>query len=134
MPKGGTLTVSLDEQLMDDQRVGDYELPAGMYARIRIQDTGTGVPAAMIDKIFEPFFTTKTPGAGTGLGWHLCAALLLSTKAQSAYPRLKDKAVHFRCTCRFAVLRLPGEKRGHVLCATGFASALPAEGLQFGFE
>ncbi len=51
---------------MDDQRVGDYELPAGMYARIRVQDTGTGVPAAMIDKIFEPFFTTKTPGAGTG--------------------------------------------------------------------
>jgi histidine kinase len=36
--------------------------------RIEIEDTGTGIPASLLDKIFEPFFTTKTVGKGTGLG------------------------------------------------------------------
>lgn len=37
-------------------------------ARIRIQDTGTGMPEEVANKIFEPFFTTKPAGKGTGLG------------------------------------------------------------------
>ncbi len=35
---------------------------------IEIGDTGTGIPAAVLDKIFDPFFTTKKVGRGTGLG------------------------------------------------------------------
>ena len=31
-------------------------------------DTGTGIPADIVDKIFEPFFSTKEVGKGTGLG------------------------------------------------------------------
>jgi two-component system cell cycle sensor histidine kinase/response regulator CckA len=33
-----------------------------------VTDTGTGIPADIIDKIFEPFFSTKEVGKGTGLG------------------------------------------------------------------
>jgi histidine kinase len=33
-----------------------------------ICDTGTGIPANLIEKVFEPFFTTKQAGKGTGLG------------------------------------------------------------------
>jgi PAS domain S-box-containing protein len=33
-----------------------------------IEDTGTGIPADVIDHIFDPFFTTKEVGQGTGLG------------------------------------------------------------------
>ncbi len=35
---------------------------------IEIEDTGMGIPAAILDRIFEPFFTTKRVGKGTGLG------------------------------------------------------------------
>jgi len=34
----------------------------------RVEDTGTGMTAQVIDKIFDPFFTTKEAGKGTGLG------------------------------------------------------------------
>lgn len=36
--------------------------------RVRIRDTGPGVPAQLRRDIFAPFFTTKEEGKGTGLG------------------------------------------------------------------
>jgi len=38
------------------------------FVKIRIEDTGSGIPKNIMDKIFDPFFTTKSPGKGTGLG------------------------------------------------------------------
>lgn len=36
--------------------------------RIKISDTGSGIPIEIIGKVFDPFFTTKAEGEGTGLG------------------------------------------------------------------
>lgn len=40
----------------------------GGHAVIGIEDTGCGMPAAVLGRIFEPFFTTKARGKGTGQG------------------------------------------------------------------
>jgi two-component system, cell cycle sensor histidine kinase and response regulator CckA len=58
MPKGGELTIALDEQV----------LAAGRFARLRVRDNGMGISADVLPRIFEPYFTTKAPGGGSGLG------------------------------------------------------------------
>jgi PAS domain S-box-containing protein len=42
-------------------------LPAGDYVQIEVQDNGSGISPAHIDKIFDPFYTTKKTGTGLGL-------------------------------------------------------------------
>ncbi len=39
---------------------------------IRIEDSGTGIPASIRERIFDPFFTTKAVGKGTGQGLAIC--------------------------------------------------------------
>jgi nitrogen fixation/metabolism regulation signal transduction histidine kinase len=40
----------------------------GPHVQLSVTDTGSGIPAAILEKIFDPFFTTKDVGKGTGLG------------------------------------------------------------------
>ena len=44
------------------------EREAGDWIVITVQDFGTGIDDATLDRLFEPFFTTKELGEGTGLG------------------------------------------------------------------
>ncbi|HEU4820624.1 MAG TPA: response regulator [Qipengyuania sp.] len=52
----------------DVRKMGIDIMPADDYTALIVQDTGGGIPEAVINKIFEPFFTTKEQGKGTGLG------------------------------------------------------------------
>ena len=53
MPDGGTLSISVKT--------------FRTWARIIVEDTGTGIQPENIHRIFDPFFTTKDEGEGTGL-------------------------------------------------------------------
>jgi PAS domain S-box-containing protein len=69
MPDGGTLRITTANLVLDGDSAHDgAALPVGRYVRLRIGDTGTGIPADVVEHVFEPFFTTKPEGAGTGLG------------------------------------------------------------------
>jgi signal transduction histidine kinase len=57
MDKGGKITISLS--VLKGRR--------GKKVRIRISDSGPGIPKKDRDNIFEPFYTTKSTGIGLGL-------------------------------------------------------------------
>jgi len=69
MPSGGHVTIDTAAVQVDsDHPAARSGLAPGPYVRIRVSDTGTGMPREVIDKAFDPFFTTKPSGQGTGLG------------------------------------------------------------------
>ncbi|MFA6451353.1 MAG: ATP-binding protein, partial [bacterium] len=69
MPNGGALTIKTFETVPSAELQRSYpDLDNIKYCVIQIIDTGTGMPAEVLERIFEPFFTTKAKGKGTGLG------------------------------------------------------------------
>lgn len=55
-----------------------YEIiPPGSYCRVRVQDTGCGIPSDLLGRIFEPFVSTKSAtGNGSGLGLSVVYSLV----------------------------------------------------------
>ncbi len=69
MPDGGVLRIDTANMDIDeDYAASRPELSPGPYVRLRVSDTGVGMPAETVQRAFDPFFTTKPPGQGTGLG------------------------------------------------------------------
>ncbi len=69
MPGGGRLTIDTGNAEVDESYAFSRpELVPGMYVRLRVSDTGTGMDRATAERVFEPFFSTKPKGRGTGLG------------------------------------------------------------------
>ncbi|MCG2629635.1 PAS domain S-box protein [Bradyrhizobium sp. WYCCWR 13023] len=69
MPNGGTLVLETRNIFLDDGYASmNPDVVAGNYVMIAVSDTGSGIPAGLLERVFDPFFTTKEVGKGTGLG------------------------------------------------------------------
>ncbi|MCB2183334.1 MAG: PAS domain S-box protein [Desulfobulbaceae bacterium] len=78
MPGGGTLTAATSEETVEGKQ----------YARVRIEDTGTGIDEEKLNMLFEPFFTVREPVKGIGLGLILAQKVL---EEQDGFLRIKSK-------------------------------------------
>ncbi|HCT93502.1 MAG: hypothetical protein A2X19_01450 [Bacteroidetes bacterium GWE2_39_28] len=61
MPDGGTLTISYENVVLDE---GEYKRE---YIRIDFDDSGNGIPDAIMKSLFEPFIRGSDMGVGLGL-------------------------------------------------------------------
>jgi signal transduction histidine kinase len=69
-------------------------------AVITVEDTGTGIPKAEMDRIFDPFYTTKEVGAGTGLGLSIAYGIIEKHSGSIAVESREGEGTRF-------IIRLP---------------------------
>ncbi|WP_137133241.1 PAS domain-containing protein [Rhizobium sp. FKY42] len=69
MDGSGKLTIEVGNASLDQDYARTHaEVSPGQYVMLAVTDTGSGMPAEILEKVFEPFFSTKPEGKGTGLG------------------------------------------------------------------
>ena len=92
--------------------------------RLRVSDTGNGIPVEAQAHIFEPFFTTKPVGVGTGLGLWVCHHIITVAGGEIVVESSSEAGSTFRVDLPVARLSeellpsLPtpiGKQRGRVL-------------------
>jgi len=84
---------------MEDR--GALTLEAGRNEKgvfVRIRDTGSGIPTAVLRRIFDPFFTTKANKGGTGLGLSIANRILRDYGGEFAVETEEGKGSAFTIT------------------------------------
>ncbi len=69
MPDNGTLTLRTRNVSTD-------------WIEVQVEDTGSGMPKAVLEKALDPFFTTKEQGKGTGLGLSIAHSTVMAHHGQ----------------------------------------------------
>ncbi len=94
--KGGVLEISLSKTDMKEEDLkAEDNLSPGLYLKLEIKDTGTGIDPAIKNKIFDPYFTTKEIGKGTGLGLSVVYGIVKSHKGKIAVSSQYGKGTIF---------------------------------------
>ena len=94
---GGMLRVTVETvNLHDGQHAARHpHLMPGLYVRLLVRDTGTGMTDAVRERIFEPFFTTKPIGEGTGLGLAVLHGIVMSHHGSVHVDSVEGRGTHF---------------------------------------
>jgi PAS domain S-box-containing protein len=121
MPDGGWLTLSAENVQLDEAYARmNIEAKPIRYVVLKVEDTGTGMAASVLEKIFDPFFTTKDPGKGTGLGLSTVRSIVKSHGGFINVYSEPSKGASFK-------IYLPAAEQGSVSPVEG-----PEEGIPMG--
>jgi PAS domain S-box-containing protein len=74
MPDGGTLRVTCDNTLVEDDAAEGLPIRPGRYVRIAFRDHGHGIAPEILPRIFDPYFTTRDSASGLGLA--ICYSII----------------------------------------------------------
>jgi two-component system, cell cycle sensor histidine kinase and response regulator CckA len=97
MTGGGRLTLRTSNiGAKDCERFHAKGMPAADYVLVEVTDTGSGIPARILNKIFEPFFSTKEIGKGTGLGLSTVYGIIKQTGGFVYVDSAEGKGATFR--------------------------------------
>jgi signal transduction histidine kinase len=78
--------------------------PSAEEVTIRIQDSGPGIPAEVLQRLFEPFYTTKPPGVGTGLGLSISRTIMRGIGGRIEAANARDGGAIFTLSFRRAAI------------------------------
>ena len=89
------------EDIAGERRLGISLRRSGPdHIRVRVEDSGPGIPAELISKVFDPFITTKSEGTGLGLSISYGIISEHGGRIRVESPRGPGRGVHHRAPDR----------------------------------
>ena len=88
--------------------------------RMKVTDSGAGIPDDVLPQLFTPFFTTKEPGQGTGLGLSITYSIVEAHGGRVAVERPPEGGAAF-------LVDLPAAPADAALRATPVPEPAPAQ-------
>lgn len=65
----GTVAIETGNVALTEERTGSHgSVTPGSYVRLRVSDSGVGMPPELVERLFIPFVSTKAEKRGGGLG------------------------------------------------------------------
>ena len=121
MPAGGKLSLTSENVTHEDMIDNVYNPMPGLYVKLTIADTGTGMDKKIQERIFDPFFTTKEMGRGTGLGLASAYGIIENHGGYITVESEKEKGTVFNIYLPAVSEKHYGEKEpdNQIVCGSG---------------
>ncbi len=93
-----------------------------------VEDDGTGIPEANLERIFDPFFTTKPVGKGSGLGLSICFGIINKMGGEIDVHSIIDEGTRFEIRFPLKDLTISNDEILPTSAATDSGLMVPESG------